>query len=129
MATEKVSVQPAGGYGFNTVNAWCKVTPQSGANPTIVSNFGFASIVRTSAGLYTLTLAEPKRFVDGCCDVFGVFGDANFHELEVTGFNVATGVITVTHKTVAYASIASGPTLSDNAGLTSLIVQVTGVAG
>ena len=129
MATEKVSVQPVYGYGFNTIQAWCKVTPQSAANPTVVSNFGFASIVRTSSGLYTFTVAEPKRFVDGCVDVYAVYSDANFHEVAITAFNTATGVGTFTHKTVAYASIASGPALADNTGVTSFVIQVTGVAG
>jgi hypothetical protein len=129
MSTEKVSVAPPHAYGFNTYLAWAKVTPQSAANPTIVSNFGFASIVLTSTGLYTFTMAQPKNFVDACVDLTAVFSDANYHELEVTAFNTTTGVGTFTHKTCTYASIASGPALADVTGLTSIVIQVTGVAG
>lgn len=129
MGAEKVSVQPIHGYGFNTYQAWARVTPQSAANPTIVSNYGFASIVRTSSGLYTFTVQDVKNFADSAPDVWGIFSDANFHEVEVTAWNPVTGVGTFTHKTIAYASIASGPALSDNAGVSSFCIQVVGVAG
>jgi hypothetical protein len=104
---------------------WAPTNTGSGAQTLVQGQVqGIASIVRNgAAGSYTVNLK------DKCKDmaiVVGVVEDdtTHFHFARVESMNPAAGTFVVSHKSVAFASVASGPTGSDTVDqLTLFIVQ------
>lgn len=112
------------GFGFNPVIAFVRFT-SNGTNglQTLTDSLGVTSVTRTGAGAWTVQLSEGLTVA--AVIPTGVYSDANYHELNVTTYN-ASGSFTLTHRTVAYGSIAS-PVANDTTGVTSFSLIIYGI--
>ncbi len=106
--------------------AACRFTPGASQAAIVVSEqWGVTSITRDNTGLYTIAIAgKPK----GVCAVVAVQeNDAtHWHVGRVESQSDSAGTVTISHKSVAYASVASGPSLSDT--VDGLVVLIYGRA-
>lgn len=87
--------------GINGATPTTKVTPQ-------------VTLARTGEGTWTL-VPDEKVAALVSAHVTAEENDGAFHEVMITSAAISSGTLTVTvrHRTVAYASIASGPTAED----------------
>lgn len=100
-------------YGPDTFLAHCRFTPNGSNNPTITEAQGITSVVRTGAGAWTITFARiPKNItVLECREIEN--DTTTYHFVRVESSNLAAGTVAISHKSVAFASVAAGPTASD----------------
>ena len=105
-------------YGPHHVVAYARWAPtaySSANNQTLTESEGIASVRQTAAGTFTVTfLATPKAIIP--VSVAIIENDTthfHFARVESTAISSTAGTAVVTHKSVAYASVASGPALSD----------------
>lgn len=125
---------PARGYGSLPLIYAARFTPLNGADPTIIHNFGFATIVRAAEGQWDLTLASTLKDVQASglpfaiVDVsMSVHADATAnmdHVMEIISITESTGVIRIGHKAAAGASALA---YDDVLGLTGITVKVFAV--
>jgi hypothetical protein len=112
------------GFGFVPVVAACRFVPTGSNGPmTMTHSFGVTSVVRTGAGLWTVTLDEGLgRAIFPT--VQAIFADVtNYHVVAVTGINETAGTFTISHRTSTFATFVSGPAaLSDTADGFNIIV-------
>ena len=99
--------------GRDLMVARVRWAPSGSANQTLTEAEGVVSVTRTGAGLYTILLTDTKcQSIE--CHIQPIVNDTTlFHFVRVESINNTAGTIAVSHKSVAYASIASGPTPSD----------------
>ena len=102
-------LSPSRAYG-SAVLAAIRFVP--GASPTIEEQWGIRSLVRNGAGDYTVSLlGKPKGFVALASYVEN--DTTLYHVVRVDSRSDVTNSVQVTHKSVAFASVATGPALSD----------------
>ncbi len=82
---------------------------------------GVQTITRSGAGQYQLVLK------DKCKDMVAVVGYVEndttlFHFVRVESQDAAAGTVNISHKSVAFAGIASGPAATDTVDQISVIV-------
>ncbi len=83
-----------------------------GATPTIQERWGIASLTRDNTGLYTIALqGKPKGFI--AIPSHTENDTTHFHFVRVESQSDSAGTVTISHKSVAFASVASGPAASD----------------
>lgn len=108
-------------YGPETEVAYVRWTPSGSATQTLTEAQGVSRVARDNAGAWTVTLAvKPKAMV---AIVQHIENDTTlFHFSRAESTSLTAGTVTVSHKSVAYASIASGPTASDTVDEMEVIV-------
>lgn len=107
-------------FGAGNVVAAVQFVP--GTTPTVLNNLGCRSVARNGgAGLYRVTLNDKYRaFV---VLVGHTENDTTlYHVVRVEAYSVANSTIDISHKSVAFASVASGPTASDSVDSIEVIV-------
>jgi len=112
MAIENQAVGNVRGFGYGNCIAAVRFVP--GATPTVQEGWGVRTVARNGgAGLYRITLADKYPG-------FIVLVTANttnttlYNFTRVEAFSVANSTIDISHKSVAFASVASGPAASDS---------------
>jgi hypothetical protein len=111
--TSKLLKHALQAYGPALQLAYARWTPSGSSPQTITDAGGVSSITRTSAGLYVVNLSEGCKAIV-YAHAYHIEDDATtFHFTRVQSTAAASKTITVSHKSVVYASIASGPTASD----------------
>lgn len=111
MATRNFTA-PAQAHGPG-VFAACRFVPGASTAAIVTQeSWGVSSIVRDSAGTYTITLrGKPKGFI--AVPSHTENDTTHFHFVRVESQSDSAGTVTISHKSVAFASVASGPTASD----------------
>jgi hypothetical protein len=123
MATE-YGIGRVGGYGHGNLIAACRFVP--GATPTVSESWGVRTVARNGgAGLYRITLADKHPgFV---ALVQEVENDTTlYHVLRVETYSVANSTIDISHKSVAFADVATGPAASDSVDEIIVLVYARG---
>ena len=92
---------------------WVRWAPTSDAAQTITDAEGVTSIARTSIGLYVITFSTIGTVIVPLAANYVDNGNTLWVEVRVKSTDAAAGTATVNLSTVAYASVASGPSLSD----------------
>jgi hypothetical protein len=103
-------------FGPNATVAYVRWTPtaySSANDQTLTESAGVASVRQTAAGAFTINFCMvPKAIVP--IHVGFVENDTTlYHFVRCDSTSASAATATVTHKSVAFASVASGPTLSD----------------
>lgn len=100
-------------HGAPSKVAYVRWAPSSAAVQTLTDAQGVTSVSRTSIGLYVITFSSfPAVIIPLGAETIDT-GATLYIEAKVKSTDISTGTATVTLKTVAYASVASGPALSD----------------
>lgn len=87
--------------------------PSGSAAQTLTEAAGVTGVTRSGAGAYTIQLADTK-VKDLECLIQVIENDTtHFHVARVESQSETAGTIAVSHKSVAFASVASGPSASD----------------
>jgi hypothetical protein len=95
--------------------------PSSDATQTLTEAEGVSSVTRSGAGAYTINLMEK------CLDLVAIVqvienDTTHYHFARPESFDASAGTVSVSHKSVAFASVASGPTASDTVDQLEVIV-------
>lgn len=121
---ENYAVTPVKGFGYGNLLAAVRFVP--GATPTIQEAWGVKSVARNGgAGLYRITLADKAPG-------FVVKVDYNendttlYHVVRCETFSVTNGTVDISHKSVAFADVATGPTASDSIDAITVFVYARG---
>lgn len=93
--------------------AYVRWAPSASATQTITDAQGVSGVARTSIGLYVISFASKANIIIPLGATYVDDGTTLWVEARVQSTSVTAGTATVTLKTVAYASVASGPSLSD----------------
>ena len=93
--------------------AFVRWAPTSDDVQTITDAQGVVSVARTSIGLYVITFDDIPSVIVPLGAGYVDNGTTLWVESRVQTTSASAGTATVTLKTVAYASVASGPSLSD----------------
>lgn len=105
----------------NSEFAYARWAPSGSATQTLTEAHGVKSITRSGAGAWTVTMA-------GACEAMVAFiahvenDTTHYHFAEITATNASAGTFTARHRSVAYASVASGPTASDTVDQIEVLV-------
>lgn len=102
---------------------WVKFTPTNGAAPTVDEAHGVsATVSRTGEGVFEVALKGGVKAMA----VVGVnnIPPASAYHVLTFAESVTNKTVTITHKTCAYADIATGPAADDMAGQITLAVLV-----
>jgi hypothetical protein len=108
-------------FGPKTEWAYARWAPNGDATQTLTEAHGVRSVARTGAGAWTVTL-------DSACEAMLVLvayvenDTTHYHFVDVTATNAAAGTFTARHRSVAYASVASGPSASDTVDQIEVLV-------
>lgn len=99
-------------YGPETRVAYVRWAPSGSATQTLSESQGVVSVTRSGAGAYTVNLpVKPKDLI---AIVQIVEDDTTlYHFARVESQSPTAGTVSISHKSVAFASVASGPTASD----------------
>jgi uncharacterized protein YlxP (DUF503 family) len=109
------------GFGPKCEIAYARWAPSASAAQTLTEAQGITGIARTGAGAYTVTLSSP-------CEAMVAFisyienDTTHYHVADVAATSASAGTFTVRHRSVAYASVASGPTSSDTVDQLEVLV-------
>ncbi len=87
-----------------------RFTGINGAAPTSYTTDVGIAITRTGEGVYVVTLPSPLKAFKSVVVVCNDTGE--FHEVS-WALSASARTITITHKTCAYADIATGPAAED----------------
>jgi hypothetical protein len=102
---------------------YVKFTGVNGAAPTVDEAHGVsATVSRSGEGVWVVTLKGAVKAM-AVVGLRQVSGNSAYHELTHTE-SVSAKTVTITHKTCAYADIATGPAADDMAGQITLTVLV-----
>jgi hypothetical protein len=93
--------------------AFVRWAPTSDDVQTITDAQGVVSVARTSIGLYVITFDEIPSVIVPLGASYVDNGATLWVEVRVKSTSASAGTATVNLSTVAYASVASGPSLSD----------------
>lgn len=120
MATRNI-LAPTRAYGPMAIAA-CRFVPGASTAAIVTQeSWGVRSITRDSAGVYTIALlGKPRGFV---ALVGHTENDTtHYHVVRVESQSDSASTVTLSHKSVAFASVASGPTASDTVDAISVVV-------
>lgn len=99
-------------YGPETRVAFVRWAPSASATQTLSESQGVTSVTRSGAGAYVVNL--PVKPKDMIAIVQVVEDDTTlYHFARVESQSATAGTVNISHKSVAFASVASGPTASD----------------
>ncbi len=103
-----------------------RFTPGASQAAIVVQEqWGVASITRAGAGLYDIKLQGKVKGM--CAIAVGQEDDTtNYHWVRVESQTDSTATVRISHKTQAFASVASAPTASDT--IDAIVVYVYGRA-
>lgn len=97
-------------FGTKTLVAYGRWNPSSDAVQTIVDAKGVTNITRSDVGVYAINLAENHKHLEAFILPLHHSG-TNWDFIEPT--SVTSRVVNVRTRTVAFASIGSGPGATD----------------
>lgn len=103
-------------FGPNATVAYVRWAPSaySSANDqTLTEAAGVASVRQTAAGAFTINFCMVPKAIIPIHSSFIENDTTTYHFARVESTSATAGTATVTHKSVAFASVASGPALSD----------------
>lgn len=126
MATRRF-VGPTGLKGIpNSLLAACRFTPGASTAAIVTSeSWAIKSITRDSTGVYTIAIAGKVKGMIALCE--GQENDTTtYHFCRVESQSDSAGTVTISHKSVAFASVATGPAASDT--IDSICVYIYGRA-
>ncbi len=108
------------------IQAAVRFTPGASQAAIVVQEqWGVQSITRVSTGLYDIKLQGKVKGM--CAYACGQEDDTtNWHVVRVESQTDSTATVRVSHKSVVYASVASGPSFSDT--IDAIVVYVYGRA-
>lgn len=100
------------GYGPETVDGVVRWAPSGDTTQTLSEARGVTGVTRTGAGAYTVQLPGGIKDIEA---VVGYVDDdtTHFHFADITSIDQTDRKIYVRHRSVAFASVASGPSASD----------------
>lgn len=108
-------------FGPKSEIAYARWAPSADATQTMTEAHGVRSVARSGAGAWTVTLSSPCEAMLAL--IAYVENDTtHYHFAEVTATNAAAGTFTARHRSVAYASVASGPSASDTVDQIEVLV-------
>lgn len=112
------------GYGFGAVLAAVRFVP--GATPTVHHKLGVQSVARNGGvGLYRVTLTEKHRgFVVACS--YQDNGTTLYNFVRVESIDESASTIDISHKSCAFADVATGPAASDSVDAIEVVVYAVG---
>lgn len=99
--------------GAQSKLAYVRWAPTSDDVQTITDAQGITGVSRTSIGLYVITFASKPAVIIPLGATYVDNGATLWVEVRVKSTSATAGTATVNLSTVAYASVASGPSLSD----------------
>ena len=111
---------------FGHGNTLAAVSFVPGATPTIIDQLGVKSVARNGgAGLYRITLNDKYR------SFIAIVGHTEndttlYHVVRVEARSFTNSTIDISHKSVAFASVASGPTASDTVDSIEVFILAVG---
>lgn len=103
----------------NSVLGYVKWAPSASATQTLTEAQGVSSVTRSGAGAYAVNVKDPSK------ELVAVVGyrendTTTYHFVRVESYTQSTSngitrytAINISHKSVVFASVASGPTASD----------------
>lgn len=104
---------PVRAHGGEPAFAGCRFVP--GASTAAIvkqESWGVQSITRDSTGVYTIKLlGAPKGFI--ATVGFTENDTTTYHFVRVESQSDSAKTVTISHKSVVFASVASGPAVSD----------------
>lgn len=108
-------------FGPKTEFAYVRWAPSGSATQTLTEAHGVTGVARTGAGAWTITLSSA------CEEVIPLIAyvendTTTYHFAEVTATSASAGTVTARHRSVAYASVASGPSASDTVDQIEVLV-------
>lgn len=108
-------------FGPKAEFAYARWAPSADDAQTLTEAQGIKTIARTGAGAYTVTMSS------GCEAMLVLIayvdnGTTLYHFPEVLATNAAAGTFTTRHRSVAFASVASGPSASDTVDQIEVLV-------
>ncbi len=108
--------------GVSGCIAAVRFTPGASQAAIVVQeSWGVQSITRTGAGAYDIKLLGKFRGL--CAIAVGQENDTtNYHWVRVENQTDSTSTVSISHKTQAFASVASAPTASDT--IDNIVVYV-----
>lgn len=87
--------------------------PSNAATQTLTEAAGVVSVTRSGAGAYTINLMDTK-LKDLECVIQVIENDTtHYHVARVESLSLTAGTVTVSHKSVVFADVATGPAGSD----------------
>lgn len=101
--------------------AYVRWAPSASATQTLTEAQGVTSVTRSGAGQYVVNLRSPCKALVAIPS-FVENDTTDYHFVRVESSSASAGTVNVSHKTVAFASVASGPTASDTVDEICLVV-------
>lgn len=96
--------------------------PSNAATQTLTEAAGVTSVTRSGAGAYTINLADSKlKDLEAYIQVIEN-NTTHYHFARVESFSATNGTVAVSHKSCAFADVASGPTASDTVDQLQVLV-------
>lgn len=103
--------------------AYARWAPSSADTQTLTEAQGITSITRSGAGAYTVNLREACKALVAIVTVVEN-NTTHYHFARVESSSASAGTVALSHKSVAVASVASGPSASDTVDeLQVLVIQ------
>lgn len=100
-------------YGPDSAIAYVRWAPSASATQTLTDALGVSSVTRSGAGDYTINFsAVPKAIAVLAAEAIDN-GTTVYNFVRVESTSATAGTATVSHRSVAFASVASGPSGSD----------------
>jgi hypothetical protein len=111
----------------NSCIAACRFTPAASTAAIVTSEkWGIDTITRDSTGVYTIKLFGKVKGMIALA--VGQENDTTtYHDVRVESQSDTAGTVTISHKSVLFASVATGPAVSDT--IDSICVFIYGRAG
>lgn len=111
-------------HGNGHMVYWVRWAPSNATTQTLTHNGGVISITRLGAGQYQLNLEGPCKQIAYAECTYIEDDTTNYHFTRVASHSAAARTVTVEHRSVAFASVASGATLSDTVDELCVILVV-----
>ena len=119
MATRNF-LSPTRAYGSIAVAAVRFVPAATTAAIVVQEGWGIRSITRDSTGVYTIALLGKPKGVVALTDF--VENDATtYHFVRVESQSDSANTVTISHKSVVFANVATGPAASDTVDAISVV--------
>lgn len=100
-------------YGPDTEVAYVRWSPSNAALQTLTEAHGVLRVERSGAGAYKIVFARRSKSIQPVGKEVIQANPTAYHVPNVESLDPAAGEALVTHKSVAFASVASGPSGSD----------------
>jgi hypothetical protein len=112
------------GYGSGAVLGAVRFVP--GATPTIQHRFGVKSVARNGgAGLYRITLTGKHQGFIAVVS-YNENDTTLYHFVRVEAIDESASTIDISHKSCAFANVATGPAASDTVDSITVVFYAVG---